>query len=110
MNAAAKALAQYYYFDRPLRIFLHAPWRIACLVVLLSVVLSAMALLRMRAETRQDIAQLSMLQHQEQQLHAEHKQLLLERAAWANPIRLQQLAEERLSMVAPREHAFKIVG
>jgi cell division protein FtsL len=110
MNAAARALAQYYYFDRPLRIFLHAPWRLACLILLMSVVLSAMALLYTRATGQHYTAALSALQQQEQYLQAQHKQLLLERGAWANPMRLQTLAEERLLMVLPNERSLKTVN
>lgn len=110
MNAAAKALAQYYYFDRPLRIFFHAPWRLASFVLLICVIFSAMSLVYTRSLSRQYTVELTALQNEEQQLHAEHKQLLLERGAWANPARVQRLAEESLAMTLPRNHSIIVVG
>lgn len=109
MNAAAKALAQYYYFDRPLRIFFHAPWRLACVALLICVTFSAVSLVYTRGLSREYTTSLLKLQQEEQQLHAENKQLLLERGAWANPVRLQLLAEERLSMILPDDRSFKTV-
>lgn len=74
------------------------------LVVVFSLVcvLSAMALIYTKHESRKLFVQLEQLTHQRDELNIEWGQLQIEQSTWATHARIEQVATEDLSLVRPQ--------
>ena len=101
MNAAAREIQQSNLFS--------GQWsdvrlsRSLCfqIVLMLSVLISALAVVYVTNLHRMTIAQLQLADQKSQELQLQWGQLLLEQASLATPGRVQQLAEEKLHMMLP---------
>lgn len=69
--------------------------------LLLLVLVSALAVVHVRHETRQRFAVLQQLQAQRDALNVEWGRLLLEEGAWSQHRRIEQLARTQLDMSVP---------
>lgn len=80
------------------------------LLVLLAVVMvSAIAVVWTRHQSRTLFVQLSQLQSQRDALNIEYGQLELEQATWAEPRRIDSEARTRLGMITPRPQDVQLV-
>jgi cell division protein FtsL len=64
-------------------------------------VLSAMALIYTKHESRKLFVELEQLTHERDQLNIEWGQLQIEQSTWAQHARIEQVATEDLSLVRP---------
>lgn len=70
-------------------------------LLLLLVLVSALAVVQLRQETRQRYAALQQFQAQRDALNIEWSQLLLEEGAWSQHRRIETLARAQLGMSVP---------
>lgn len=78
--------------------------------LLLAVMLaSALGVVQLRHETRQQFAALQQLQAQRDALNVEWGQLLLEEGAWSQHRRVEQLARSQLGMNVPDPRQVAVV-
>jgi cell division protein FtsL len=81
-----------------------------CLLLLLSAVMvSAIAVVWTRHQSRVLFVQLTQLQGQRDDLNIEYGQLELEQATWAEPRRIDSEARTKLDMVIPRPQDVRLV-
>ena len=79
------------------------------LLVLASVMVSAIAVVWTRHQSRSLFVQLSQLQAQRDELNIEFGRLELEQATWAEPRRIDSEARTKLGMLAPRPQDVQLV-
>lgn len=65
-------------------------------------VLSAMALIYTKHESRKLFVELEQLTHERDELNIEWSQLQIEQSTWATHARIEQVATDDLSLVRPR--------
>lgn len=70
-------------------------------VLLLAVIVSAIAVVYTRQQARLQFVELSRLGAERDDLNFEYGRLQLEQATWADNNRIDQIAREKLGMVAP---------
>lgn len=81
-----------------------------CLLLLLSAVMvSAIAVVWTRHQSRVLFVQLTQLQGQRDALNIEYGQLELEQATWAEPRRIDNEARTKLAMFMPRPQDVRLV-
>lgn len=78
-------------------------------LLLLSVVSSAIGVIYTKHTARQLLAELQSLQQRRDELHAEWTQLLLEQGTWATNARVDRIARERLNMWMPPAGEIKVL-
>ncbi|MBX3701740.1 MAG: cell division protein FtsL [Dokdonella sp.] len=74
---------------------------LALFLLLVAVLASASAVVYVRQQNRVDFAQLTRLGTERDDLNFEYGRLQLEQATWADNNRIDQIAREKLGMVAP---------
>ncbi len=79
------------------------------LLLLLTVIVSAIAVVWARHESRELFVQLTQLQGQRDALNIEFGQLELEQATWAEPGRIESLARQQLGMVNPSPADIRLI-
>ncbi|RUL76654.1 cell division protein FtsL [Dyella choica] len=79
------------------------------LLLLASVMVSAIAVVWTRHQSRSLFVQLSQMQSQRDELNIEYGQLELEQATWAEPRRIDSEARTKLGMFAPRPQDVQLV-
>jgi len=79
------------------------------LILLAAVLVSAIAVVWTRHQSRTLFVQLSQLQRDRDALNIEYGQLELEQATWAEPRRIDSEARTKLSMFAPRPQDVQLV-
>ncbi|RDS84418.1 cell division protein FtsL [Dyella monticola] len=79
------------------------------LLLLAAVMVSAIAVVWTRHQSRSLFVQLSQLQSQRDALNIEFGQLELEQATWAEPRRIDSEARTKLGMFAPRPQDVQLV-
>jgi cell division protein FtsL len=79
------------------------------LVLLAAVLVSAIAVVWTRHQSRALFVQLSQLQSQRDELNIEYGRLELEQATWAEPRRIDSEARTKLGMFAPRPQDVQLV-
>ena len=72
-----------------------SPRLLLVVALLLACLVSALAVISVSHQTRQQYARLQELEREQQQLQTEWGQLLLEESAWSTPSRVERLAVER---------------
>ncbi len=83
---------------------------IFCLLILLgAMMISAIAVVWTRHQSRVLFVQLTQLQGQRDELNIEYGQLELEQATWAEPRRIDNEARTKLSMFMPRPQDVRLV-
>jgi cell division protein FtsL len=81
-----------------------------CLLILLgAVMVSAIAVVWTRHQSRVLFVQLTQLQGQRDELNIEYGQLELEQATWAEPRRIDNEARTKLGMFMPRPQDVRLV-
>lgn len=101
MNAAARAINESNFFSGQLmEMRLSKQWCFL-LSLLLTVLVSALAVIYTTNENRLNTNQLEQLQQQAHALHLQWGQLLLEQASLSTPARVEQLAMDKLQMRLP---------
>jgi cell division protein FtsL len=78
-------------------------------LMLIAVLVSALAVVQLRHETRQRYAALQQLQGQRDALNVEWGQLLLEEGAWSQHRRVETLARSQLGMNLPEPKHVAVV-
>jgi len=79
------------------------------LLMLVAVMVSAIAVVWTRHQSRALFVQLSQLQSQRDELNIEYGRLELEQATWAEPRRIDNEARTKLNMFAPRPQDVQLV-
>jgi cell division protein FtsL len=79
------------------------------LLLLLTAIVSAIAVVWARHESRELFIQLTQLQGQRDALNIEFGQLELEQATWAEPGRIESLARRQLGMVNPSPADIRLI-
>ncbi|HUB89886.1 MAG TPA: cell division protein FtsL [Dyella sp.] len=79
------------------------------LILLAAVMVSAIAVVWTRHQSRTLFVQLSQLQRERDALNIEYGQLELEQATWAEPRRIDSEARTKLGMFAPRPQDVQLV-
>ncbi|WP_333682004.1 cell division protein FtsL [Dyella sp.] len=79
------------------------------LVLLAAVLVSAIAVVWTRHQSRTLFVQLSQLQSQRDELNIEYGRLELEQATWAEPRRIDSEARTKLGMFTPRPQDVQLV-
>lgn len=74
-------------------------------LLVLTVVLSALAVVRVKHQNRAAVTELSQLGADKERLEMEWAQLQLEEATLAHHARIEKIAREQLGMTEPREYA-----
>ncbi|HET7662477.1 MAG TPA: cell division protein FtsL [Rhodanobacteraceae bacterium] len=82
---------------------------IVLLGLLLAVITSAIAVVWARQENRTLFMQLSKLQNQRDHLNVEFGRLELEQATWADPVRIEAVARNKLGMVTPAPADIRLI-
>jgi len=82
---------------------------IVLLGLLLAVITSAIAVVWARQENRTLFMQLSKLQNQRDHLNVEFGRLELEQATWADPVRIESVARNKLGMVTPAPADIRLI-
>ncbi len=85
------------------------PWPLMVGVMMLGCLFSGLAVVAITHQTRMQYAELQILEQENNQLHTEWGQLLLEDGAWSTPARIEKIATERLSMRIPDVHDVKVI-
>ena len=79
------------------------------LLLLLAVLVSAIAVVWTRHQSRVLFVDLTRLQNQRDELNIEYGRLELEQATWAEPRRIDDEARQKLGMVPPRPQDIQLV-
>lgn len=101
MNAAARAINQSNLFNGQLFDMRLSRQLCMVLTLLLTVLVSALAVIYTTNEHRSSFSQSQQLEQNAQQLQLQWGQLLLEQASLATPARVEELAVEKLQMRLP---------
>jgi len=83
--------------------------RIALTMVLLAVIASAIGVVYARQQARLQFVELSRLGVERDDLNFEYGRLQLEQATWADNNRIDQIAREKLGMIAPLPAATVVI-
>jgi cell division protein FtsL len=75
------------------------------LLLIVLVIVSALAVVRVKHENRAAVTELSRLGAEQERLEMEWAQLQLEEATLSHHARIEKVAREQLGMVEPREYA-----
>lgn len=103
MNAAARAISQSNVFNGQLfDVRISKKW---CLILILltSVLVSALSVVYTTNEHRSNFSHLQQLESQKEQLKLQRGRLLLEQASLATPARVEELAAQKLQMQLPAD-------
>ncbi len=109
MNAAARLVHQGVLSRHLLLTYLLSRRQVALLMLTLTVILSALSVVYVTHVTRGMHAAYQHNLIEQDHLHVQRSQLLLERGAWMMQARIQQLAEKQLGMAAPEHKSIVIV-
>lgn len=82
---------------------------IILLGLLFAVLASAIAVVWARQENRMLFMQLSKLQDQRDHLNVEFGRLELEQATWADPVRIEAQARDKLGMIEPAPGDIRLI-
>ena len=83
----------------------------AALVLVFAVicVMSAMALVYTKHESRKLFVELEKLSHERDELNIEWGQLQIEQSTWATHARIEQVANDRLSLIRPESNEIFVI-
>ena len=77
-------------------------WRLTNAVLVLAVIVSAVAVVSVKHQSRTLFVELREVQHVRDQLDVEWGKLQLEQSTWASHGRIERVARKQLGMVNPR--------
>ena len=75
------------------------------LLLVVLVIVSALAVVRIKHENRAAVTELSLLSTEKERLEMEWAQLQLEEATLSHHARIEKVAREQIGMIEPREYA-----
>ena len=101
MNTAARAIAESHAMQGRLSHILQGQRQLGLISLIAAVLVSAFAVVYERTAYRETLSEYQGLQVTHHELALRTKQLELEQSAWANPVRIQALAERALDMRLP---------
>ncbi|EHL32100.1 cell division protein FtsL [Legionella drancourtii] len=101
MNAAAKVINQGTLFNGQLADMQMSKSLYMLIILLVAVLVSALAVVYSTNSYRSTFSQVEQQEQQTHYLQLQWGQLLLEQASLATPARVEELAQEKLSMVLP---------
>ena len=82
---------------------------VACLLILLLVVMSALGVIYSSYKSRQMFSGLQQQSREAMRLEEDWGRLLLEQSTWASHVRIERLAKSKLGMIAPDPSAIIVV-
>lgn len=109
MNAAARALAAGSWSGLSSISITISRQMIGVILLIISVLASALAVVYVEDLDRQLFSQLQTLKQQRDELHSQWGQLLLEQNTWAAPARVQAIAQQQLGMLLPAPKDVQLV-
>jgi cell division protein FtsL len=109
MNAAARLVHQNIVSRQLVFARLLSGQQLTILSLTLAILLSALSVIYMTHLTRELHAQIQHSFVEQDRLHMEYGQLLLERSTWMMQARTQQIAENKLGMIVPDRHSVVVV-
>lgn len=109
MNAAGRLVHQGVLSRHLVLTHLLSKKQIAMMVVALSVLLSALSVIYVTHLTREMHAAYQHSLVEQDRLHVQHGQLLLERSTWMMQAHIQQVAESKLDMMVPDHKSVVII-
>lgn len=101
MNAAAKVINQGNLFNGPLADMHMSKSLYMLMILVVAVLVSSLAVVYSTNSYRSTFSQVEQQEQQTHHLQLQWGQLLLEQASLATPARVEELAEEKLSMILP---------
>ncbi|RDI44769.1 cell division protein FtsL [Aquicella lusitana] len=110
MNAAARLVHQGALTRHLVFTYLLTRRQIAMLMLTLAVLMSALSMIYVTHTTREMYASYQHNLAEQNRLHVQRGQLLLERSTWMMQARIQKMAEEKLGMVIPDHHSVQIIS
>lgn len=75
------------------------------LLLVVLVIVSALAVVRIKHENRAAVTELNILSNEKERLEMEWAQLQLEEATLSHHARIEKVAREQIGMIEPREYA-----
>ncbi len=109
MNAASRALAEGSFTSNNVRSMAFSTRNLFTTLLIILLLVTGCAVVYVKDLNRQLFYQLQTLQQARDELNVELGQLLLEQNTWGAPGRIQQIAQERLSMDTPPSHDIVMV-
>lgn len=109
MNAAARAINQSNFFSGQLHTMRLSKSLCFLLLLLVSVLISALAVVYTTNEHRLCFSHLQQMEQQTNQLQLQWGELLLEQASLATPARVEQWAAEKLQMRLPVDKEINVL-
>ncbi len=79
-------------------------------VLALGILLSALAVVYAKHQSRQLFVELEALKSERDDLNIDWNRLMLEQATWAAPTRIEMIARDRLQMTLPPSEKIVIIG
>jgi cell division protein FtsL len=98
MNTAARALVEGSFTSSNVRSIALSPRNVLLAMLIFLLLVTGCAVVYVKDLNRQLFYELQTLQQTRDDLNVELGQLLLEQNTWATPARIQQIAQEKLSM------------
>jgi cell division protein FtsL len=108
MNIAVKVLNQSNVLSRALPFVIPTPQR-KVVVVVFAILFSALSLVYVKDLNRRLFIDSQGLQQNAESLQVAYSKLTLEESAWATPVRVQKVAEQKLDMQLPSADAIVLV-
>jgi cell division protein FtsL len=101
MNATARALAAGTFNSYNVRHMILSFQSILVGILVAAVLATAFSVIYVKEKVRQEVTELHNLQYQYDQMMIEQGRLLLEQNTWSSPLRIQDIAQNQLNMIAP---------
>lgn len=84
-------------------------WPVLIVLLFLACVATGLAAVVTTHQTRVQLAEWQRLDREKNQLSTEWGQLLLEESTWSSPVRIENIAAERLNMRIPDVHDVEVI-
>ena len=109
MNATARALAAGTFNGSNIRHMLFSIRSLFILLLLMILLVTGFSVIYIKDKTREAVTELHSLEYQHDQMMVEQGKLLLEQNTWSSPIRIQNIAQNQLSMTTPAKNTIVFV-
>lgn len=109
MNATARALAAGTFNRSNVRHMLCSLKSLIICALLCVLLVTGFSVIYIKDKTREAVTELHSLQYQHDQMMIEQGKLLLEQNTWSSPLRIQNIAQNQLSMTTPEKNTIVFV-
>ncbi len=109
MNATARALAAGTFTGVNIRQMLFSRQFLLTAILLCAILITAFSVIFMKDMARQEVSELHNLQAKHDQMMIDQSKLLLEQNTWSSPIRIQNIAQGKLTMTTPAKNTIVFV-